>query len=277
MKTIIVPIDFSDHSTYALKAASQIAKKQNARILAIHMLDIQSDHFNESTSYIQEKTAFLLQLAKKRFNAFLKKDYLEGLEVVPVIKHFKVFGEINDLAKKENADLIIMGSHGASGLKELFLGSNTEKVIRFSEVPVLVIKNDIQDFNFDNVIYATDFSHETIDAYVRVRSITEGFNGKLHVVYVNTPYEDFKTTPEMEKVAADFFGIADGDIANMEHTTFVSDRSVEKGILNFANAVGADLIAMSTHARKGLSHFFKGSLSEDVANHASLPILTVKI
>ncbi len=277
MKTIIVPIDFSNHSEYALKTASYIAKKQGARILALHMLDIQSDHFNESSGYIQEKTAFLLQLAKKRFHAFLNKDYLKDLEVTPIIKHFKVFSEINDLAKKEDADIIIMGSHGASGLKELFIGSNTEKVIRFSEVPVMVVKNDLQDFNFDNVVYATDFSHESLDAYIRIKSIVEGFNGKLHVVYVNTPYQDFKTTPEMEKVAADFFGIADGDVENMKKTTFVSDRSVEKGILNFANAVGADLIAMSTHARKGLSHFFKGSLSEDVANHASLPILTVKI
>lgn len=277
MKTIIVPVDFSDYSGYALKAASQIAKRQNGRILAIHMLDIQSDHFNESTSYIQEKTAFLLQLAKKRFHAFLKKDYLENLEVVPIVKHFKVFSEINDLAKNENADLIVMGSHGASGLKELFVGSNTEKVIRFSEIPVMVIKNDIKDFNFDNVVYATDFSHESIDAYVRIKSIAEGFNGNMHVVYVNTPYQDFKTTPEMEKLAADFFAIADGDVENMKHTTFVLDRSVEKGILDFCNSVGADLIAMSTHARKGLSHFFKGSLSEDVANHASLPILTVKI
>ncbi|MDT7830818.1 universal stress protein [Flavobacteriaceae bacterium S356] len=277
MKTIIVPIDFSDHSEYALKTASFIAKKQDAQILAVHMLDIQSDHFNESSSYIQEKTAFLLQLAKKRFHAFLKKDYLKDLKVTPLVKHFKVFSEINDLAKEENADLIIMGSHGASGLKELFIGSNTEKVIRFSEIPVMVIKKDLKDFDFENVVYATDFSLESIDAYVRIKSITEGFKGKIHVVYVNTPYENFKTTPEMEKMAADFFGIADGNIENLKSTTFVSDRSVEKGILSFSNSVGADLIAMSTHARKGLSHFFKGSLSEDVANHASLPILTVKI
>ncbi len=277
MKTIIVPIDFSNHSEYALKTASYLAKKQNAQILAIHMLDIQSDHFNESSGYIQEKTAFLLQLAKKRFHAFLKKDYLENIKVTPVIKHFKVFSEINDLAREENADLIIMGSHGASGLKELFIGSNTEKVIRFSEVPVMVVKNDLRDFNFENVVYATDFSNESLDAYIRIKSIVEGFKGKMHVVYVNTPYEDFKSTPEMESMAADFLNIADGHIENLKNTSFVSDRSVEKGILSFANAVGADLIAMSTHARKGLSHFFKGSLSEDVANHASLPILTVKI
>ena len=178
MKTIIVLIDFSDHSEYALKTASFIAKKQDAQILAVHMLDIQSDHLNESPSYIQEKTAFLLQLAKKRFRAFLKKDYLKSLKVTPLVKHFKVFSEINDLAKVENADLIIMGSHGASGLKELFIGSNTKKVIRFSEIPVMVIKKGLKDFDFENVVYATDFSLESIDAYVRIKRITESFKGK---------------------------------------------------------------------------------------------------
>jgi nucleotide-binding universal stress UspA family protein len=277
MKTIIVPIDFSNHSEYALKTAAFIAKKRNAQIIAIHMLDIQTDFFNESPSFIQEKTAFLFQLAKKRFHAFLKKDYLEDIKVKPVIKHFKVFSEINDLAKEENADLIMMGSHGASGFKELFVGSNTEKVIRFSEVPVMVVKKDMNDFDFENVVYATDFSQESLDAYIRIKSIVEGFDGKMNVLYVNTPYEDFKTTSEMEKKAADFFSIADGDTENLKNTSFVADRSVEQGILNFANAMGADLIAVSTHARKGLSHLFKGSLSEDIANHASLPILTVKI
>lgn len=277
MKTIIVPIDFSNHSEYALKAAASIAKKQEAEIIAVHMLDIQSDHFNESQSYIQEKTAFLYQIAKKRFQAFLKKDYLEAVTVRPVIKHFKVFSEINDLAKEENADMIVMGSHGSSGFRELFMGSNAEKVIRFSEIPVLVIKQDLQDFNFENIVYATDFSHESIDAYVRIKSIIENFHGNMHVLYVNTPYEDFKTTPEMEKMAVDFFSIASGDTEQLKNTSFVADKSVEKGILSFGNNLGADLIAVSTHARKGLSHIFKGSLSEDIANHSSLPILTVKI
>lgn len=277
MKTIIVPIDFSKHSEYALKTAAVLAKKNEAQIIALHMLDIQADIFSQSPTHIQERTVFLFQLAKKKFTTFLKKDYLEDIKVVPVIKHFKVFSEINELAKEEDADLIIMGSHGASGFKELFVGSNTEKVIRFSEVPVMVIKNDLADFDFENVVYATDFSRESIDAYIRIKSIVEEFQGKIHVLYVNTPYENFKTTSEMEKLAADFLNTAEGNMENLKKVNFVSDKSVEQGVLNFANSIGADLIAVSTHARKGLSHIFKGSLSEDIANHASLPILTVKI
>lgn len=277
MKTIIVPLDFSEHSEYALKAAALMAKREEVTILALHMLDIQSAFLNESPSYLQEKTAFLFELAKKRFHAFLKKEYLKGIKVTPIIKHFKVFSEINEVAKEENADLIIMGSHGASGIKELFVGSNTEKVIRFSEIPVLVIKKDLADFNFKTVVYATDFSEKSIDAFIRIRSIVNNFEGVLHLVYVNTPFEDFKTTAEMEKLAADFLNTADGHTKGLKDVSFVADRTVEQGILNYANIVGADMIGISTHARKWLSHIFKGSLSEDIANHATLPILTVKI
>jgi nucleotide-binding universal stress UspA family protein len=278
MKTIIVPIDFSEYSEYALKAAVSLSKNNDIEILALHMLDLQGQHsFSESASYLQEKTMFLYQIAKKSFKKFLKKEYLEGVKVKPIIKHFKVFSEVNQVAKEENADLIIMGSHGATGLKELFVGSNTEKVIRFSEIPVLVVKNDLVDFNFNEVVFATDFSKKSVGTYLRTKSIVNDFKGKMHILYVNTPYTDFKTTYEMENLAADFFAIAEGNTDKMKEVTFVCDKDVENGILNFANSFGADLIAVSTNARKGFSHFFEGSISEDIANHASLPILTLKL
>ena len=59
--------------------------------------------------------------------------------------------------------------------------------------------------------------------------------------------------------------------------SFYADYSVEKGIINFANTYGADLIAVATHGRTGLAHFFGGSISEDVANHSTLPVMTFKM
>lgn len=277
MRTIIVPIDFSQHSEFALKAAALLAKKNGDQIIAIHMLDIHAISINESLGYYEEKTAFLYQLAKRNFKDFLSKDYLKDVKVVPIIKHYKVFKEINEVAEEENADLIVMGSHGATGLKELFVGSNTEKVIRFSDIPVLVIKNELNSFDLEEVVYATDFSKESIGAYIQIKSLIEDFGGKMHLLYVNTPYEEFKTSSEMEGVAVEFFKMAKENIDKVKDVNFVCDKTVEKGILNFANSVGADLVAVSTHARKGLSHVFKGSLSEDIANHSTLPILTVKM
>ncbi len=277
MRTIIVPVDFSDYSEYALRVAASLAKNDKAEIIALHMLDLQTALMNESESYQLERTAFMLELAKKRFKKFLRKDFLKGVKVAPMVKHFKIFSEINDIAKQENADLIIMGSHGATGFKELFLGSNTEKVIRFSDVPVLIIKNELDNFEFSDIVYATDLSKESVGAYIRMKSIVEDFGGKMHIVHVNTPYDNFRTSAEMESEAKDFFETAEGNSNKVKEVAYVCDRTVEKGIISHANSVGADLIAVSTHARKGLSHVFRGSLSEDIANHAALPILTVKI
>ena len=277
MKTIIVPIDFSEYSEYALQVAASLAEDNKAEIIALHMLDLQTAMLNESENYHLERTAFLLELAKKRFKEFLNKDYLKDVKVVPMIKHLKVFSEINDVARQENADLIIMGSHGATGFKELFIGSNTEKVIRSSEIPVLIIKSELESFEFNDIVYATDLSTESVGAYIQMKSIVEDLGGKMHIVHINTPYDNFRTTPEMELEARDFFLTAKGNEDSLKDVAFVCDRTVEKGIISYANSVGADLVAVSTHARKGLSHVFRGSLSEDIANHAALPILTVKI
>ena len=277
MKKIIVPIDFSNHSEFALKAAALLAKKHNAEIYALHMLDIQFVNLSESESYGQEKAVFFLKMAEKRIKRFLLKDYLKDVKVYPIIQHYKVFSDINSIAKDVNADLIMMSSHGVSGFKEFFVGSNAEKVIRHSELPVFVIKNDLNDVVFKDVVFATSLSDETMEAYKKMLKIVALLEANLHILYVNLPNEDFLSTPEMEKKAIEFLLEAEGNTNRMKDISFVCDRSIEKGILNFSNVVGADLISVITHGRKGLSHIFAGSISEDITNHSTLPILTFKI
>lgn len=277
MKKIIVPIDFSKYSEYALKTAALLSKKSDVVIYALHMLDMQEVNLSQSLEYNQEKTMFFLKLAEKRFKEFLQKDYLKNVKIVPVVKHFKVFSELNSVAKEIKADLIVMGSHGANGFKEFFMGSNTEKVIRYSDVPVLVIKNELSDVNFIDIVIATDFSDESIEAFQKMLASLMFLNARKHLLYVNLPNEKFKTTPEMDTLAHHFLMKAEGNTDRLINVNFVSAKSVEEGILNFSNAVGADLITLITHGRKGLSHIFSGSISEDLSNHSTLPIITFKI
>ena len=138
-------------------------------------------------------------------------------------------------------------------------------------------ENKNKDLTFENIVFPTDFSDELVNTYTQAKQVVKAFKGKLHLLYVNTPYDNFKTSAEMENLAVSFLTKAEGNIDKLNELNFISDRSIEKGILNFSNSVGADLIAVSTHGRKGLSHLFRGSLSEDIANHSSLPILTFKI
>ncbi|NNC49826.1 MAG: universal stress protein [Flaviramulus sp.] len=277
MKKIIVPIDFSYHSEYALKTAAKLAKKYNAEVLALHMLEMSDLMLTASEGLQYQKANFFIQLSEKKFNEFLNKDYLEGVKTTPIIKHFKVFSEIDDVAKKHHVDLIVMGSHGTNGFKEYFVGSNTERVVRNSDIPVLVVKNKETDINFETVVFASDFSEESIKPYLNASKMFDKTNTKMYFVYVNLPNERFRSSMEIEKKVVNFFTKADRNLDKLNDVHYVSDYTVEDGILNFSLKIGADIIAIPTHGKKGLAHFFSGSIGEDVANHATLPVMTFKI
>jgi len=273
MKNIIVPIDFSDQSDYALAAAASIAKKNDATVYALHMLELNENILSSSEGFHPEQTVFLIKLAEKRLNEFLDKQYLNDLKVVPIIKHFKVFSEISQVAQNHDADLIVMGSSGSEGLKEIFVGSNTEKVVRHSDIPVMVIKTKTPNFNPKEMVFACDLKEENIHAFQRAKYIADTFSAELKLVYINTPGDEFLSTAEIQEKITSFCSTVGHDVLIAIYT----DYSVERGILNFAATSNADIIGMPTHGRKGLAHFFMGSIGEDVANHSVLPVVTFKI
>jgi nucleotide-binding universal stress UspA family protein len=277
MKKIIVPVDFSEHSSYAMEAAAILAKRNNAQILALHMLELSESSFSEQATNQPLDSIFFYKRAEQEFEDFLKQDFLKDVKVIPAIKKYKVFKEVNDVAKHENADLIIMGSHGTSGLNEIFVGSNTERVVRHSETPVLVIKNKPETLKFDHVVYGCDFTDASISSYIKVTKFFEKIDSQVHLLYVNLPDFAFKSTNEMEARVAEFLKKTEGNLKKMKDVVFYSDYSIEKGVLNYSAKVGADLIAVSTHGRKGIAHFFEGSISEDIANHSVLPVMTFRI
>lgn len=277
MKKIIVPIDFSEHSEYALKTAAKLAKKHHAEVLALHMLEMSTVALNASDELLGQQAVFFMKLAEKKFNDFLDKAYLKDIHVTPIIKHFKVFSEVNDVAEKHDADIIIMGSHGSSGMEELFIGSNTERVVRNSKIPVLVVKNSDVDINFDVVVLACDLTEEAVQPYLNTLKMFEEVASKIHLVHVNLPNDSFKSTFELEKMSADFLSKAKRSLNGMEEIHLIADYTVDEGVLNFADKYNADLIVIPTHGRKGLAHFFQGSVGEDLVNHANLPVLTLKI
>ena len=273
MKTIIVPIDFSEQSENALRVAASLAKKHDSEILVLHMLELNEAMISSSEGFHPEQTVFLLKLAEKRIGEFLDKDYLKDAKITPIIKHFKVFGEVNEIAEKHNADIIVMGSHGTDGLKEIFVGSNAEKVVRNSEIPVLVIKKPHDDFQVENFVFACDYKDEGLEAFHKARSFAEKLGANMHMVYINTPGDHFLSTQDAYAKVNDFLAKAGAGTG----VDIYNDYSVEKGVLNYCESIGADVVGIPTHGRKGLSHFFMGSIGEDIANHAQLPVITFKI
>lgn len=274
MNRILVPTDFSTEAENALRVAAKLAKEHNSEIYLLHLLELPLDLVDpmHENSELPE-AMFFMQLAHKKFQAVMDNDFLEGINVHERIQNNEAFEGIVDTAHKYNIDLIVMGSQGASGFKEMVIGSNTEKVVRTSDVPVLVIKKKHTNFSIKNLVFACEFTDEYKPSFAEASKFAKSINAKMHLLMVNTP-NGFRTTAEAEEKMNTFLN---GNKPDNYTLNIYNDRTIEKGILNFASAIDADIIAMSTHGRKGLSHFFNGSISEDLVNHAKRPVVTFKI
>ncbi|RDK88758.1 universal stress protein [Marinirhabdus gelatinilytica] len=273
MKRILVPTDFSPQADNALKVAAMLAEKNDAEIYLEHSLDLPGTLAISGPSSAKPQSIYFIKLAEQKFEEVLKRDYLFDVEVHTAIGHGEIYDDVQLTVKDKDIDLIVMGSHGTSGFKELFIGSNAEKVVRTSEIPVLVVKNEHTTFDIKDFVFATDFTEECRKPFDQAQKFAKAVGAKLHLLYVNTP-NDFKTTTDINKTIDSFVR---GMGAENYTKNIYCETSVEKGILSFAKEINAQLIGMSTHGRQGLSHFFNGSISEDLVNHANMPVITFKI
>lgn len=276
MKNILVPIDFSVQAKYAAKVATDIAKLTNSKIFLLHMLELPTgvvDPASYGGSNNTPTTLLFLNRAHEKFEEFKKLPFFEGLEVEDSVQFHKAYDGIIDESKKQNIDLIVMGSQGTSGLEEMLIGSNTEKVVRNSDVPVLVIKREVDKFKIENIVFASNFEQKSKVAFQNILNFASLFNARLHLLKINTIH-NFETTKESSDAIRNF--INDFDLGDYTLNIY-NDVSVESGILNFASVIDADAILLNTSGRRGLAHLFTGSISEDLANHAKLPVITFKL
>jgi nucleotide-binding universal stress UspA family protein len=276
MKRILVPIDFSKEAENAARVAAHIARKTDSEIFLVHMLELPVttvDPAEMNAISSEPQIIYFMKLAREKFQKFISLPFFKGLKVVESVQFQHAFSGIIAESEKNNIDLIVMGSQGASGLQEMFIGSNTEKVVRRSSIPVLVIKKEVDQFEVNDLIFASDFNKESKTTFQRVVNFANLFDSKVHLLYINTIH-NFNTTKNIEKRMADF--MADFDFDNYT-TKIYNDISIEKGILSYARDIDADLIALNTHGRSGLSQLFNGSIGQELANHALRPVITFKI
>lgn len=276
MKKILVPVDFSKPSAHALHVAARIAEQLQSEIIVLHMMGISEAVLTKDEAQEYEEAKYYMNLARKRFKPFLNQPYLEHIKVREIVQNYKDFKELNKVAQEQHINLIVMGSHGTSGIGDFLLGSNTEKVVRSSDVPVLVVKMPNPDFKVENILFACDFTEDSVLAFKNVREFAANFSAKLNLVYINTPHYDFNSNTEIEERISKFFYKA-GTIE--QEVTIYNDYSVEHGLMNYSKKGNYDILAIPTRGRKPMLHFLLGSRSigEDVANHANLPVLTFKI
>ncbi|MBK6628951.1 MAG: universal stress protein [Flavobacteriales bacterium] len=264
MKTILVPYDFSDCATDALRVAAKLARLSGACIDIVHMYEQMTDFHTENQRLRDEIEAKLDKLPQLPF--------LEGLE----LKKFMLRQmSITEMFKNDNlahVDLVVMGSHGARGIRGL-VGSNTQRIVRIAPMPVLVIKHHLEDFAVNDVVYASTFTEADNAKFEAFLPLLRLFDARIHLLKVNTP-KAFERSEDSTR-AMDAF-LQRHELGKYTATIY-NDLSIEEGILNFSRGIDTDLIAMATHGRTGFFHVVNGSLTEDIVNHTSYPVLSIKL
>ncbi|HEY9047140.1 MAG TPA: universal stress protein [Ohtaekwangia sp.] len=276
MKKILVPCDFSGTAMQAFDLAVEIAKKSKGEVLVMHAIEFAPAY---ETSFVAQPYVFnatmqeeLEKDAQKNFEEMMRtRDIdIDSLPVSFYTDHGTITDTITQFIDDHGIDLVVMGTHGASGLKEFFVGSNAEKVVRFSHVPVLAVKSPVSLTSLHSIVLPTmpDLSHHLF--VEKVKMLQNFLQAQLHILYVNTPV-NYRPEKDIQAELKDF-----ARFYKLEHYTvnIVNSTDEPTGIIAFAHDEHADMIAMSTHGRKGLAHFFNGSIAEDVVNHVDCPIWT---
>jgi nucleotide-binding universal stress UspA family protein len=270
---ILVPTDFSDHSFYALKVAAKISKKVKSEINLVHITNSIPTIQEISVQDIKNANEKIKSFAQEEINRIVALDPFKNTNIIPyVLSNIKLWELLNDQRFKD-ADLIVIGSHGKGGINKLLIGSNAEKVIRLASCPVLTIKNDIDHFQIKRMVFASNFYTESYEVFDQIKIFAELYDAHIDLLKIITP-KNFEPTPESLRLMNNFAKKFD---LKRSAIHIYNAHSIEKGITDFCDEVRADLIAMETHGRTGLSHIINGSLAENVAVHEDRPVLSVKI
>ncbi len=274
MKKILVPVDFSKPSEYAARIATKIAKKIGAVIYLIHLIEIPSGvvDMGASSKFSIPESMLYLRKTKEKIVAFKEKNFPKDLKIEYFIKINTPFEGIRKCAHKIDADLIVMGSKGHSEFEEIMIGSNTEKVVRTSTVPVIIIKKGDKNFKLKNLVFASNFKKDDKAVFNKFIGFANQFKSKIHLLKINTP-SNFESSREATKKIKRF--VKRYELPKYSINIY-NDTSVEKGILNFSKDNNSDLIALCSHGRSGLSHLFSPSVSKKLSKFAAIPILTIK-
>jgi nucleotide-binding universal stress UspA family protein len=279
MKRIAVLLDFSECSLNALKSAFEIARKTGAEVALTHWyarpysLDMSVVGSTSSAKVNKEEDEkFKRDVFNLMDHALLDIDK-SGVKFSKNVVFEKEISEMLRIDFFKTIDLIVMGTKGVSGFKEIFIGSVAQKVVRYALSPVLVLKEYVDYVNLENIIFVSDFSNEsTIKAFKKVKPVLDISKANLHLLKIITPskFENSSVTEHKIDEFVNKTGIE-------KYTRCISNNTaIEKGISEYANAHNRSLICIATRGLSGFSSLLN-SLTEDMVNGLDKPLLTVKL
>jgi nucleotide-binding universal stress UspA family protein len=279
MKRILVPCDFSAPAQEAFATAVAMAQKCNGSVFVLNAVPLpllyEPSLMGEALpmNYDPDIAKSLQDDARKAFDKMNAKRG-KNARIVEFASTIGSLGEtIQSTIDSQNIDLIVMGTSGSSGFTEIFIGSNTEKVVRFAQTPVLAVRKAPEMTSVKNILLPTTCGLGQTAFIAEVKKLQEFFQARLHVLLINTPL-NFKRNAEGVEALEEF--VKHYRLENCE-LHFKSYYHEDEGIMDFAAESKMDMIAMGTHARKGLAHLFTPSVTERVVNHTEIPIWTYRL
>lgn len=272
MKKLLFPTDFSETANNAFVYALEMAKSIDAEVVVLHVYDLPSVSFGEvpvtlveiyDSIELNNFENFKDQIPHLRKIA--EKHQLENVKMSHVLRHGDLVRIMKEICHEEHIDMIVMGTNGASGLQEMFLGSNTGNAIVNVPVTLLSVPNQAKYEPIKNIGFTTTFNDQDRVALHRVIAIAKKFNSKVKCLAVRT--HNFGITEE----GIDYWK---SEFKNEPVEFFVIPHDdVKETIMDFVEHQDIDLLAMVTQKRNFFEELFTHSLTQKLSYHMETPIL----
>jgi len=283
LRSILVATDFSDHAAAAVAAAIALARQFQAELHWVHALELIVPMFEPYAVALPED---FLGDARRAADARLKAaQEATGLPGSHYLGDSPPHLAIADRAAEVSADLVVIGTHGLTGLRRALLGSVAERTVKSSPCSVLTVKGTLDLPSLDTIVVATDFSAAADRAVERAVAIGEAVGARIHVVHsvhmvtaFATPYDislpasiaDGVRKAATQKLAELTASLGEG----VEITSELREEPPADAIAEAAEAAGAQLIVTGSRGLHGLAHAFLGSIAEHTVRHAPCSVWT---
>ena len=262
MNKVVVGFDFSSGSANAVDLAIDIANRWQSDIRLVYVKEKNEDEkpIREEIERRNEGVAHLLQ----------------GIKLEYVLRSGNPATELAKQAEADNAALLVVGTHGMSGMKTNVLGRNSYKTIEMSPVPVLIVR---EDFNFnkalETIVVPIDSSDDTRQKATMAATFAKTFGSTIHLLglYTSTFVDIRRTVNNYVKMVERYF---DDQGIKYETKYLEVEKNVTTTTLEYANEVKADLIAIMTEQEKSFSSLFLGTYAQQMINESTIPVLTVR-
>jgi nucleotide-binding universal stress UspA family protein len=277
IKKILVPTDYSETADNALSQSIYMAKLNKAIIKLIHV--VTPIYVSTPNSLIPVTDTFYVTVVNEASAELQKKaakiEETNAIGIEYEVKVGNISDEICSMADEGKFDIIIMGTHGTSGVKEFFAGSNAYKVVNHAECPVLTIQKRPDQQSFKNIILPIRLeitSRQKVNYAIEMARL---FDATISIVgYTDDKNESqqFKVKQYVEQVEKYLTK------CNVKHTsTAIFADNFTKEILDYANKNDADLIVVMKKHDFSLDQLLKGVYSEQFVNHSAIPILSIPV